>query len=46
MFEIIDRNTGVRVGNPYKQLRRASGRADRLSLEYGAYRYFARRVQA
>lgn len=45
MYEIIDRQTGQRVGTTYKCRKRATTRADKLDNEYGAYRYTVRPVQ-
>jgi hypothetical protein len=38
-YVIVDRHTKLRVGKPYLNRARARARADRLDLEYGAYRY-------
>jgi hypothetical protein len=45
MYEIIDTHTKTRVGGLYKSRTRASARADRLSNEYGSYRYMYRKVE-
>lgn len=39
MFIIIDRQTGLQVGKPYKSKQRVRARRDKLDLIYGAYRY-------
>lgn len=44
LWEIIDGQTGQRVGKPYKNKSRARRRVDRLDNEYGAYRYQARPI--
>lgn len=44
MYEIIDRQTGNRVGT-HKSRVSASRRADKLDLAYGAIRYFVRWVE-
>lgn len=46
MLEIIDRQTGYRVGKPYNDRIRARRRVDRLDNEYGAYRYYVRAIEA
>jgi hypothetical protein len=45
MYEIIDNQTGLRVGGTYTNRRRARTRADKLDLAYGAYRYTVRPVR-
>ena len=42
MYIIIDNHTRQQVGKPYTSRSRASVRADKLDLEYGAYRYYVR----
>ena len=46
MYEVIDRQTGLRVGGLYATARRARIRRDTLDLMYGAVRYMVRMVQA
>lgn len=46
MYEVIDRQTGLRVGAPYTSAQRARSRRDKLDLMYGAVRYMVRMVQA
>ena len=43
-YEIVDSKTGKVVGKPYNSRSRATGRADKLDNEYGAYRYKVRPV--
>jgi hypothetical protein len=38
-YKVIDGQTGWQVGSDYATSRRATRRADRLNLEYGAHRY-------
>ena len=45
MYAIIDRQTGLQVGKPYKDRIRASRRADKLDNAYGAYRYYVLRLE-
>lgn len=42
MYVVIDRQTGLQVGEPYQNKNRASSRADKLDIEYGAVRYFVK----
>lgn len=44
MYRIIDIKTGMPVGKPYKNARRARTRRDKLDLEYGAIRYRVERA--
>lgn len=44
MYAIIDRQTGLQVGKPYKSKSRANARVDKLDNEYGAYRYYVRAI--
>lgn len=46
MYEVIDRQTGARVGGVYATAQRARSRRDKLDLAYGAVRYMVRMVQA
>jgi len=45
-YKIIDLKTQQQVGKNYKgtQRNRARARADKLDLEYGAYRYIVRAI--
>lgn len=45
-YQIIDTHTGLQIGRTYKysQRNRARSRADKLDMEYGAYRYSVRMV--
>jgi hypothetical protein len=43
MYEVIDRKTKQVVG-VYCSLRRASNKANKLDLEYGAHRYYWRSI--
>lgn len=43
-YEVYDRQTGVAVGKPYSDAKRARTRRDKLDNEYGAYRYGVRPV--
>lgn len=43
-FEVIDRQTGLKVGGPYKNRATANRAVDRLDNAYGAYRYSARPI--
>ena len=43
-YEIVDSKTGRVIGKPYNSRSRATGRADKLDNEYGAYRYKVRKV--
>lgn len=43
-FEVIDSQTGKRVGGPYKGRARANRAVDRLDNAYGAYRYKAKPI--
>ena len=36
---IVDTQTGLQVGNPYKDRKRCATRVDKLDNDYGAYRY-------
>lgn len=45
MYKVIDRQTGLQVGKDYTSKARARSRADKLDLEYGAYRYSVRTVE-
>jgi len=42
MYKIIDIQTGLQVGKDYASRKRASTRANKLDLEYGAVRYSVR----
>ena len=42
-FEVVDRQTGAVIGR-FGCARRARAMQDRKDNEYGAYRYFVRRV--
>ena len=46
VYQIIDLKTGQQVGKDYTWKRRnwARGRADKLNLDYGAHRYFAKPI--
>lgn len=48
IYKIIDMKTGEQIGKDYtySQRKRARNRADKLDLEYGAYRYSVRPVFA
>ncbi len=43
-YQIIDIKTGLNVGKPYSNRVRASHRADKLDLAYGAVRYVVRLI--
>lgn len=43
-FEIIDKQTGSRVGQPYGTRARANRRVDQLDNAYGAYRYYVQPI--
>lgn len=45
-WEIVDRQSGKTVGEPYTNKIRARGRMDKLDNDYGAYRYNHQAVQA
>lgn len=45
-YEIFDVRTRSVVGKPYASRQRASARANKLDLAYGAVRYVVRPVQA
>ena len=42
-FQVIDRQTNQVMGT-YASRKRARNKADRLDLEYGAYRYYVKQV--
>ena len=42
---IIDRQTGTQIGKPYTDKKRARSRANKLDLQYGAYRYTVKTVE-
>lgn len=42
---IIDRHTGAQIGKPYTDKNRARTRANKLDLQYGAYRYTVKTVE-
>lgn len=42
-YQVIDNKTKQIVGE-YKSRKRASNRADKLDLEYGAYRYIVKPI--
>jgi len=44
MYEIIDSQTGKRVGGVVKSLKAARRAVDRLDNAYGAYRYYRRKL--
>lgn len=44
LYVIIDRQTGLQVGQPYKSRSRASRRVDKLDNAYGAYRYYVKPI--
>ena len=46
VYRIFDTHTGQQVGKDYSysQRNRARNRADKLSLEYGSYRYIAKMI--
>ena len=44
-FQIFDKHTGLNVGKPYKNEKRARARMDKLDNEYGGYRYAVRRIK-
>lgn len=46
LYEVIDLQTGRRVGRPYATRVAASRRANKLDLDYGAIRYQVRWVVA
>lgn len=48
IYKIIDGKTGEQIGKDYTyaQRNRARNRADKLDLEYGAYRYSVKPVFA
>ena len=41
-WEIVDHQTGSRVGKPYNNLKAAHRKADKLDTEHGAVRYSVR----
>ena len=43
LYQVVDKD-GTLIGKPLKTLRRALRKADKLDLEYGAYRYTVRRI--
>ena len=43
-YAVIDRQTGLQVGKDYTSKNRARSRADKLDLQYGAYRYSVRTI--
>ena len=44
MYEVFDKQTGIKVGSVYKTRRAARNRADKLDNNYGSYRYGCRLV--
>ena len=44
VYQIIDIKTGYQIGGDYTNRRRASNRANKLDLEYGAIRYTVKTV--
>ncbi|MBD4207880.1 hypothetical protein [Staphylococcus aureus] len=45
-YQIIDIKTGTQVGATYSDRKRASARANKLDLAYGAVRYVVRPIFA
>jgi hypothetical protein len=41
-YKVIDGQTSQIVGKPFASLARARTKAERLDLEYGAYRYYVK----
>lgn len=44
-YIIIDRHTGDQMGKPYTDKNRARNRANKLDLQYGAYRYTVKQIE-
>ncbi len=44
-YEVIDRQTGSRVGGLLKSRKTSTSKVDRLDNNYGGYRYFKREVE-
>lgn len=44
-YQVIDRKTGQNVGKPYSNKKRAKSRAEKLDLDYGAYRYGVKEIE-
>lgn len=44
-YVVIDRHTGEQVGKPYTSKNRARCRAEKLDMQYGAYRYIIKPIE-